>query len=613
MRRHPPSFSKLTIFTPLLTALLFIVACGGGADKPVEGPGSQPAAQIEATTAPGQDLQDTPAAQLTAPTPTPPAVVAPAATAQARATPTPIASETVYPGKIDVLIGGFNNERFIARYCAGLCHQWGRLLHGYVATTTHEGGVIPEVVERWEINGDGTVWKLWMREGIKFHNGEDATIEDLHFSLVRMIDQIEDPERTTGTQATEFRVIKSQEITGPMEITATMHEPYAGYAVWRSNGHAGNLRMNLYPEKLLGPPFKENEEAYEKAPVGAGPMSMTSRNPGQTMSFERFDEYFYTPDFGAPEDRRPRFQFLDLHNVPELATRVAALRAGNGDLVEAAESVKDQIEGAGGRLIYAQESTYVAMAFNRCWSGDTRCSDIRVRQALDFAIPKQTIVDTLYSPRSYALNGWTFVTPTSIGWTPKLVARPFEPDKARKLMESAGYNVPGFTGGKDYGKLELLTWNPGDIPFIPDMAGLVAESWREELGLDVKVSVIDRTLLGQRSRGGELVDKIVLFINECRWDGSTITHGTYNDPESPGRASNDPKLWDLIGRTWLVVDPDKRGDAMAAMYPAVREESYQISLGYGNLPWGASKRIKAWEPWSAAAFFNAHWTIEVSD
>ncbi|HEU0020400.1 MAG TPA: ABC transporter substrate-binding protein, partial [Dehalococcoidia bacterium] len=219
--------------------------------------------------------------------------VAPAATAQAQPTPTPIPAEVVYQGKIDVLVGGFGNERFNARYCTGECNTFGRLLHGYLATTTHQGGVIPEALESWEITDGGTTWLLNMREGIKFHDGSDATIDDLLFSLDRLTDfESEDPEQTTTTQGAHRRLIASQEITGPNEITVTTHTPYAGFAVWNSNGHAGNLRMNLVPRKLLGEPFGPSEAAYEKLPVGAGPMKMLGRSPGQSMSFERFDDYY---------------------------------------------------------------------------------------------------------------------------------------------------------------------------------------------------------------------------------------------------------------------------------------------------------------------------------
>jgi ABC-type transport system substrate-binding protein len=576
--------------------LWFIVACGTSAPESQSTPEVAQPAAAEPTAA------------------APPVAIAPAATAQAQPTPTPIAAEVVYQGKIDVLVGGFGNERFIARYCTGECNTFGRLLHGYLATTTHQGGVIPEALEGWEITDDGTTWILKMREGIKFHDGSDATIDDLLFSLDRMTDfESEDPEQTTTTQGAHRRLIASQEITGPNEITVTTHGPYAGFAVWNSNGHAGNLRMNLLPRKLLEEPFGPNEAAYEKLPVGAGPMKMLNRSPGQSMSFERFDDYYYTPEFGAPEDRRPRFQFLDLHLVPELATRVAALRAGDGDFVEAAEAVKSQIEDSGGRVIYAQESTYVTLELNRCFVAGTRCSDIRVRQALDLAIDRETIVDALYTPESYALAGWNYVTPTALGYTPELAPQPFRPDEARRLMAEAGYKVPGSAGGNDFGEMEIVAWNGGDVPFIPDMAQLVADNWRQELGLEVKVTITDRTLITQMRRGGELEDNARLFVNEARWDGSTITQSTFNDPENDVRQTEDPRIWAIIAEGFQVVDPETRKDAIARIYPPIQAEHYQLAMGYGNLPWGVSNRIKEWQPWSAAAFFNAHWTIRVED
>jgi peptide/nickel transport system substrate-binding protein len=593
--------------------LVFAVACGASAPDPAvsEPAAAQPAAAQPAPAQPAAASE--PAAPASA-APAPAAVIAPAATAQAQPTPTPLPAEIISQGKINVLVGGFGSERFIARYCTGVCHVYGRLMHAYLATTTHEGGVIPEALERWEINEDGTEWILHMREGIKFHDGSDATIDDLLFSLVRMTDwENEDPEQTTTTQASHRRQIASQEITGPYEITATMHAPYAGFAVWNSNGHAGNLRMNLYPMKLLGEPYGPNEEAYEKLPMGAGPMEMIDRSPGQTMSFERFDDYYYTPEFGAPEDRRPRFQFLDLHNVPELSTRVAALRAGDGDLIEAAEAVKGQIEGAGGRMIYAKESTYVTIGLERCYLPETNCNDIRVRQALDLAIDRQSIVDTLYSPEEYNLGGWNYVTPTSLGYTPELAPQPFDPDKARELMAAAGYKVPGSPGGNDYGVMEIVTWNPGDVPFIPDMAQLIADNWATELGLETKVTVTDRTLISQQRRGGELVGKARLFINEARWDGSTITHSSFNDPDNVNRYAQDPRLWETIRTGFNVTAPEERHDALAKVFPELQAEHYQLAMGYTNLPWGASKRIKEWQPWSAAAFFNAHWTVRIEE
>jgi len=543
-----------------------------------------------------------------------PAPVPTSAPLQLTATPAPTAipADVVNPGKVTVMVAAFGNENFLPRYCIGECHAFGRLLHGYFATTTHQGGVIGSAFESWKVNAEGTVWTFKLRKGVKFHNGEDATIEDVLFSEQRSLSDSEVPARATPTQLVEFRLIAKEEISSPDELTITYKAPNAAGAVFRSDGHAGNTRMALLPRKLLGEPYAETEPAYNKLPVGAGPFKMTARSPAQSMSFERFEDYYYQPKYGAPEDRRPRFKFLDLLLVPELSTRVAALRAGQADIVEGAEAVKAQVTGSGGRLIYAQESNYVTLMLLGCWRAEIRCSNIKVREALNLAIDRKTIAQTLYTPESYAMAGWGFVTPTSLGWSKELTPPPFDPAKARQLLSEAGYKVPGSTSGKDFGAITLNGWSAGDPPFVPEMATLVAESWKKELGIDAKVSITDRTLVSQRWGAQELVDHVRVEVNEARWDGATIAQARYNDPKNVQRLSEDPALLAASAEAFGVTNPGGRQAALNKLYLRLQQEQYFLPMGHSNLPWAVSKRIADWRPWPVAAFFNAHWTIRVA-
>jgi ABC-type transport system substrate-binding protein len=579
----------------LLPVLLVMAVACGAAEKPA--PTTAPAAAKAPAAAPQKEA---------------PAAAAPAKAPIAAPTATPRPADVVHPGKLTVMVGGLGNERMLPRYCNGECNTFGRLLHGYFATTSHQGGVLASGIESWKFNPDGTVWSFKLRKGARFHNGELVTAEDLFFSLTRSTDLGDIPEAATPTNKVEGRQISKTEITGPDEVTITFKTPYAGALVWRSDGHAGNLRMNILPAKLLGEPYDKAEAAYEKLPIGAGPMKMTSRSPGQSMSFERFEDYYYQPKYGAPEDRRPRFKSLDLHLVPELSTRVAALRAGQADLVESAEAVRGQVEGAGGRMIYAKESSYVALMLLGCWRPEVRCFDKRVRQALDYAIDREVILKTLYTPESYSMGGWGYVTPAGLGYTPAIKPVPFDPQKARELLAAAGYKVPGVAAGKDFGTIVINAWNAGDVAFIPDMAQLVAESWRKELGIDAKVQVTDRTLITQRWIAQQLVDHIRLEVNEARWDGTTIVQSRYNDFKNAQRVSEDPELARIIQEAFKVVDPGKRHDAMAKVYPVLAAEHHALPMGHTNLPWAASKRVLEWQPWSAAAFFNAHWTVRLA-
>ena len=576
----------VTLYVSILVTLFLAVACGTSA-----APGA------------GETGQPTAAASAGQPTAVPASSAA------------PDVSVSSGSGTVTVLVGGLGNERILPRYCSGECHTYGRLLHGYFATTTHQGGVIPSAMESWRLEAGGTQWVFKLREGTKFHDGSDVTIQDVLFSSERSVSLDEFPGAATPTQTVEGRQIVKHEITAPDEMTITFKQPYAGAAVWRSDGHAGNLRMNILPAKMLGEPYDTTEPAYEKAPIGAGPMMMTSRKPAESMSFERFDDYYYQPAYGAPEDRRPQFQFLELELVPELSTRVSALRAGNADLIEAAEAVAEQVRGAGGQVIYANESSYAKLMLLGCWKPEVRCNDKKVVEALDLAIDRQNIADALYTPESYSPNGWGFVTPSSLGYSPELNAPAFDPDRARALMVEAGYQVPGNDAGKEFGTFEINAWDAGDFPFVPDMAQLIVESWQTELGIDARLVLSDRTLISQLWRSRDLDDNIRFDVNEARWDGTTLLQSRFNDPENSQRLSQDPFVLNLANTGLQVVDQDMRDATINKVYRTLQDGYHHnfLSLGYANLPWGASKRIAEYKPWSAAAFFNAYWTIRLAE
>jgi peptide/nickel transport system substrate-binding protein len=159
------------------------------------------------------------------------------------------------------------------------------------------------------------------------------------------------------------------------------------------------------------------------------------------MGFERFDDDYYQPKYGLPEDRRVNFTSLDLHLVPEEATRVAAMRAGETDIAPVSLASKEQVEKGDGRIVFGQEGSYFRVSMYGCWADAELefpgfpCQDRRVRQALDYAIDKELMRDTLFGgPEVMVVKGWGIVNPSTIGYSPELDPYPFDPDKARQLL-----------------------------------------------------------------------------------------------------------------------------------------------------------------------------------
>ena len=398
------------------------------------------------------------------------------------------------------------------------------------------------------------------------------------------------------------------ELSGPDEVNVIAKEPVTPFAF--EHTETANSHNHIMPkrDRLYN---REDDTAYDQNPIGAGPMRLVKHLRTSVMSFERHDDFYYQPDNGLPEDKRVNFQSLDLFVVPEEATRVAAIRAGEADIAPASLQAKKQVEAGGGRMVFGQEGAYVLVKLMVC-GGPPRhpCADIRVRQALDLAIDKELIRDQLMGgPEVFKVKGWSAVTPSTIGYAPKLDPWPADPDKARQLLADAGY-----PGGEGFGKWIVWTWASTSMPLQIEMAQLAADMWRRELGLDVEVRVGDSTGIKKAYKARELRGVALWRDNETRPDASSTMLGNFGDPNSYNRQHDDlesyaPELTGLVQETLRVVNPDERAEALAKLYLRLRDESYQLGIGYANIPWAVGPAVVTWLPYPLSPWPSALHTI----
>ncbi len=407
------------------------------------------------------------------------------------------APETV-SGTVTMMAADWGTQAFEPRDASGQIMTQHRMLHGWLIAGNENTEMIPGIAESWELSADGLQWTWTIRNGVKFHNGDDLTIDDIHFTL----DRHHGPEAAEGAIHGIFiqqskRTI-SQEITGPNTIVVTQTEPNATYPFLMSQLHSSDAHGAVLPKNYWE--SVGGKDGWEAEPVGAGPLKLIDYKPSEQMLFERFDDYYFTPENGFHEDRRMKFQTMDERLVTEESTRVSALRAGQVDLIEASLNARGQVESAGGRLVFIPEASYSQVRPMGCWRLDLPCSDKRVRYALDYAIDKELIRDKLYGGIEVAqVGGFEAATPNALGYSPELDSLPFDPEQAKQLLADAGY-----PGGEGYPPFKMHTWNGGDVPLQPEQAELIAGMWQDNLGLEVTVVVGDPTAIRQQARNREL-------------------------------------------------------------------------------------------------------------
>ena len=304
-----------------------------------------------------------------------------------------------------------------------------------------------------------TVMSLTLRDGVTCHNGEDFTAEDVAVMFGPTRFQGEDaPGFNTAKQFLD--VIKDVRATGPLTVEIETREPdpllKTRLASWMSEVPCADAYQSA-----------GSWEAWGQAVVGTGPYKVAEVRPGELQRFERFDGYWGE---AAPVDA------YTLQVVPEVAARVAGLLTGEFDIIT--EIFPDQFkviadnpgaEVVGGSIRNVRLITY-----------DTRnkvLSDPRIRRALNLAIDRQLIVDTIFDGRVLVPNGFQL---PSFGqmYISDFAGTGFDPDKARELLAEAGYQ------GEEIPFQYLTDYYTGEVVTTQ----ILQQMWKD-VGLNVKIEL----------------------------------------------------------------------------------------------------------------------------
>jgi peptide/nickel transport system substrate-binding protein len=271
---------------------------------------------------------------------------------------------------------------------------------------------------------DGLTYEFVLRPGVKFHNGEPVTADDVKFSYERY--------RGVSHELMKTRVA-AIETPDPQHVRFVLKEPWPDFLTFYGSATgAGWVVPRKYIEKV-------GDEGYKKAPIGAGPYKFVSFNPGVELVLEAFEGYWR---------KTPSVARLVLRVIPDEATRLAALKRGEIDIAysirgELAEEVQRT---AGLTLKPVNPPAPFWLNFADQWDPKSPWYDERVRRAASLAIDRHTINQALTLGFS-KLSGSIIPQSFEFYWAPP--APVYDPAKAKQLLADAGH-AGGFDAGFYY-------------------------------------------------------------------------------------------------------------------------------------------------------------------
>ena len=271
------------------------------------------------------------------------------------------------------------------------------------------------LAESWTESPDGLIYEFKLRRGLKFHNGDPVTTEDVKFSF----------ERYKGSGATELKARMQQvDIVDPLTIRFQPKEPWPDFMTFY--GTTATAAGIVVPKKYF---TQVGEDGFRKHPIGAGPYRYVSQTSGVEVVLEAYTGHWR---------RVPSVKRLIMKSVADGNTRVAMLKTGEADVAYAldgpdAENVKRDPRLT---LLASRHASIFWIEFAEQWDPKSPWADKRLRLAVNHALDRKAINEAaclgFCSPAGV-------IVPRVMDFALQIEPPAYDPAKARQLLAEAGY------------------------------------------------------------------------------------------------------------------------------------------------------------------------------
>ncbi|MFP1644656.1 ABC transporter substrate-binding protein [Pontitalea aquivivens] len=451
----------------------------------------------------------------------------------------------------------------------------------YDGLLTRDGDmkVVPEIAESMT-QVSPTEYDFRIRQGIKFHDGSDMTVEDVKFTLDRIVQDGGMGGGVTSPRQGLMGPVDKVDILDDSTVRITLKEPWPILPAMLPNQQ---IVSKAWVEKV-------GNDGLATQPNGTGPFRLAEWRKGDAIILERFDDYYGGAADIAPVGKACVDRVI-FKVIPESASRVAALLAGDVDIINelppfSVEQVKNN-PNTDVLTVNGTRSFFIAMNMQGEYFDDPK-----VRQAAAHAIDKDLIIDRILGGNAVRIEG--ILSPDAFGAS-ELPAYAYDPEKARALLAEAGF--------------------PDGIEVTMDVEGAFKDTAEAVASLLTKAGIRTRVAVGEsaqltekwRTQGkpktGDMYFSSWGNGSLDPFDIFTPTHRSNDRGNSAGYAN--PALDALLDGAAVEMDAEKRAGMYREAEMMINADLPYVYLWVPQDIYGVSRRLKGWKP-SADSRINLH-------
>ena len=452
--------------------------------------------------------------------------------------------------------------------------------------------IVPSLAESWDISDDGLEYTFHLRQGVKFHNGNDFTAEDVAYTFHRMltveggvntefIDQIKGADELL---AGETDTLEGVEVVDDYTIKVTLKEPFAGFLA--SISSPGVSIYDSEATEAAGDQFGMDPAVT----VGTGPFEFSSWSFNNQLVLTRNEDYWKGAS-GLPG--------VVIKIIPDTETQSMMFESGELDILDldyAADSADRFTETYPDQIVQGPRVgiVYFTMNFNK-----EPFQDVRVRKAVQMSIDRQAILDALYGGRGQVEQG---IFPHGlIGFNPDQEEIKYDPEAAKALLAEAGY-ADGFD-------MEIAADSSASDTMT--MALEIVSDQLAEVGIRAEIKNYDESTWLETRKSGELGSFMSTWSADYNDPDNFIYTFFGNEEKTRIRSINypDTEVMERVAKARTLVNEDERlAEYKALEEKLIHEDAAWVPMFSRLHLFAVSKRVQGFAPlWSGLSdqlFYN---------